>query len=213
MTFVKGLRRAETADETIERLSMPIPECGCYAWLGTISASGYAKFTYNDETGKRRIARVTRYLCRPVPADLEVDHLCHKRWCVNPDHLEVVTHLENIRRHNAWRIANRQFCEKHGVLLRCVGKSKRLRICPDCKLEYSQKWKAKRREELGLPPTAPHKGQRKFICDDCGGPYEKIGNVTGRSGRYGCRNCGRGFPYRRIPGKPRTTQDGTESIV
>jgi hypothetical protein len=201
VAFVKGLKRAETAEETIERLSMPIPEWGCYAWLGTLSASGYAKFTYNDETGKRRIARVTRYLCRPIADDLEVDHLCHQRWCVNPDHLEPVTHLENIRRHFAWKVANRQVCEKHGIPLRFNGK---VRICRKCKTEYQQRWKALRREEQGLPPAAPHKGQRKFLCPDCGSPYVKIGNVTGRTGRYGCCNCGRGFPYRRIPGRKRS---------
>lgn len=34
----------------------------------------------------------------PVPEGLELDHLCRNRWCVNPDHLEPVTHQENIRR-------------------------------------------------------------------------------------------------------------------
>lgn len=200
MTFVKGLKRAETLEETLERLTIPIPECGCFAWLGTLSSSGYAKVTYN-EGGKRKIGRVTRLLLRPVPDDMEVDHLCHQRWCVNPDHLEVVTHLENIRRHFAWKVANRRFCEKHGVLLRCYG---RFRVCPDCKVERHRKWKEERRKEQGLPPAAPHKGQRKFICDNCGGPYVRIGNVIGRTGRYGCRNCGRGYPYGKIPAKYRS---------
>lgn len=33
-----------------------------------------------------------------VPEGLEVDHLCRVKWCCNPDHLEAVTHRENIRR-------------------------------------------------------------------------------------------------------------------
>ena len=33
-----------------------------------------------------------------VPEDLELDHLCRNRSCVNPSHLEPVTHQENVRR-------------------------------------------------------------------------------------------------------------------
>jgi len=35
-----------------------------------------------------------------VPPKMEVDHLCRNRACCNPDHLEVVTHRENMRRGN-----------------------------------------------------------------------------------------------------------------
>lgn len=34
----------------------------------------------------------------PVAADLEVDHVCKVKLCCNPDHLEVVTSIENARR-------------------------------------------------------------------------------------------------------------------
>lgn len=34
----------------------------------------------------------------PVPEGLELDHLCRVRNCVNPAHLEPVTHLLNVRR-------------------------------------------------------------------------------------------------------------------
>jgi len=34
----------------------------------------------------------------PIPEGLEPDHLCRNRDCVNPDHLEPVTHSENVRR-------------------------------------------------------------------------------------------------------------------
>jgi hypothetical protein len=34
----------------------------------------------------------------PVPDGTELDHLCRERQCVNPDHLEPVSHFENCRR-------------------------------------------------------------------------------------------------------------------
>ena len=33
-----------------------------------------------------------------IPEGLTIDHLCRNRWCVNPEHLEVVTLKENILR-------------------------------------------------------------------------------------------------------------------
>lgn len=34
----------------------------------------------------------------PIPTGMQIDHLCRVRECVNPDHLEVVSHTENVRR-------------------------------------------------------------------------------------------------------------------
>jgi hypothetical protein len=38
-----------------------------------------------------------------IPEGLELDHLCRNTLCVNPDHLEPVTHAENIQRGHAAR--------------------------------------------------------------------------------------------------------------
>jgi hypothetical protein len=34
----------------------------------------------------------------PIPAGMDLDHLCRVRCCCNPDHLEPVTRKENLRR-------------------------------------------------------------------------------------------------------------------
>lgn len=40
----------------------------------------------------------------PVPDGMELDHLCESTRCVNPDHLEPVTHEENMRRAKSTRL-------------------------------------------------------------------------------------------------------------
>jgi hypothetical protein len=129
---------AETLPEIIERLSIPIPECGCYAWLGHHSR-GYAKVRWRED-GKRKSGRVARLLCEPIPRALEPDHLCKQKWCVNREHLEPVTHQENVKRQRAYAVGQRQTCEKHGIVLRSYGKSG-IRICRMCKTEYQREYR------------------------------------------------------------------------
>jgi hypothetical protein len=45
-----------------------------------------------------------------VPGKKQIDHKCRNRLCVNPDHLEVVTHRENQRRRDAAKAAT-AICE------------------------------------------------------------------------------------------------------
>jgi len=72
------------------------PDTGC--WLKPANTrQGYAQIMV---AGKRIPAhRITyTWLNGPPPTDLEIDHLCKVRNCINPSHLEAVTHAENMRR-------------------------------------------------------------------------------------------------------------------
>lgn len=73
-------------------------ETGCWLWNGALTTAGYGHL--NIGGGRYAMAHVVLYEDRhgPVPDGLELDHLCRVRHCVNPDHVEPVTHLENVRR-------------------------------------------------------------------------------------------------------------------
>lgn len=67
----------------------------CWIWQGALSR-GYG---YHNHEPAYRTNYVERF--GPVPEGLELDHLCRVTACVNPDHLEPVTHRENILRSSA----------------------------------------------------------------------------------------------------------------
>ena len=72
---------------------------GCHNWLGAYDHHGYGRF-YDRKIKKAVFAHRTAYelFVGPIPEGLTLDHLCRNRGCVNPRHLEPVTHQVNILR-------------------------------------------------------------------------------------------------------------------
>ena len=72
----------------------------CWLWKPVL-VDGYGRFAF-VVNGQRRSVGAHRwaweYLNGPAPAGLDPDHLCRNTACVNPWHLEWVTHQENVRR-------------------------------------------------------------------------------------------------------------------
>lgn len=77
-------------------------ETGCWLWTAGTDGRGYGLFWHGRRGSGGKMHRAHRWayevLVGPIPDGLELDHLCRVRPCVNPDHLEPVTHLENVRR-------------------------------------------------------------------------------------------------------------------
>ena len=73
----------------------------CWIWEGAPGRYGHGYFNLGAADGRRGVvAHKFAYetLVGLVPDGLELDHLCRNPSCVNPDHLEPVTHAENLRR-------------------------------------------------------------------------------------------------------------------
>lgn len=72
---------------------------GCWNYHPVHPVTGYAEFTVGKGT-RRVLAHRWSYghFIAPIPAGLEIDHLCKNTACVNPWHLEPVTHEVNTQR-------------------------------------------------------------------------------------------------------------------
>ena len=70
---------------------------GCWLWVGSIMPNGYGQKKHLQRNGP---AHRWMYEQRigPIPAGMQIDHVCNVRHCVNPEHLEVVTPEENRQR-------------------------------------------------------------------------------------------------------------------
>lgn len=89
---------ATTMGERLERYVARDAVSGCWNWTGSRNNMGYGTLAVGGhKKGKAHRASYEHFV-GPIPAGLTLDHLCRNRLCVNPEHLEPVTHEENVRR-------------------------------------------------------------------------------------------------------------------
>ena len=121
-------------------------QTGCWNWTGAISAGSYGSIYYEGRMQKahRVIWRLER---GEIPDGLQIDHLCRNRRCINPDHLEVVTQSENLRRsplmdrnsHRTHCIRGHEFTEENTRYRPGSGH----RTCIICMDMHRRNWRAK----------------------------------------------------------------------
>lgn len=120
----------------------------CQPFTGSL-LQGYGIIYNFQGTGKRKKAHVAAWesINGPVPSGYVLDHLCRRRSCTNPDHLELVTSAENTLRGNGPTAVNaRKTHCTHGHEL--VGDNLQIdhrgrRRCKTCQRKYEKAYRAK----------------------------------------------------------------------
>ena len=77
----------------------PVAPDSCWLWTGALNRWGYGHVSKGRGGGAVRVHKAMYELdVGPVPAGLDLDHLCRTRRCCNPYHLEPVTRQTNVDR-------------------------------------------------------------------------------------------------------------------
>lgn len=123
-------------------IAAQITETGCWLLSHAPRADGYVRVSVFG-----RVQYAHRYVYERLVDDIEVglelDHKCRNRACVNPDHMEQVSHLENCRR-GIPRCAKLTHC-KHGHAFTAdnIYHSNGRRHCRTCRIAYSRMRRAR----------------------------------------------------------------------
>src|SRR5919108_4236928 len=82
---IKNIRANSTRDD----------ESGCLLYTGALDKDGYPRISLQ---GKKGVGSRVVYEQHhgAIPASHEVDHICHVRRCIEPTHLRLLTHQENV---------------------------------------------------------------------------------------------------------------------
>lgn len=119
-----------------------VDDRGCWLWMRSRSRDGYGWASLKNKTHQAH--RLVYTLLRGVPSDgMQLDHLCRVRHCVNPEHLQPVTNLQNQMR-SPITPAGRTVCAQgHGFI-----HNGHQRRCPVCLEAYLSATRERRIEYL-----------------------------------------------------------------
>lgn len=127
-------------------------EGDCWVWQGATNDHGYGQIKVGGRKGKTLY--VHRLMADAQPGD-EVRHTCDTTRCVNPEHLLLGTHQENIQdmfdreRDGGFATQNRAktHCPRGHEYAQRERRGKPERYCLVCKAEQSREYRRRKREQ------------------------------------------------------------------
>jgi len=130
------------------------PDLGpCHIHTNADNGNGYVQFRYDHGNGKYAHRYAWERVHGRIPTDLQVDHLCRVRSCVNIGHLELVTSAENTRRASrAMTTCGRGHPRTPENIYKWPGGSPHRNYCRQCHRENDRRYAEERR---GGPPPPP----------------------------------------------------------
>ena len=90
-------------------------KAGCWLWQASKDKDGYGQIRVGQKIRRAHRVAYSMYTGELIPVGMDIDHLCYIRACVNPDHLQLVSHdenMKNLRKLNDWEISDVEFQKK-----------------------------------------------------------------------------------------------------
>jgi HNH endonuclease len=134
-------------------------ETGCWDWTACKDKHRYGRFYAGSRVqGAHRVAFA--FVNGDIPAEMRIVHICNRLCCVNPSHLQAVTHAQSMRiivsRDGIDHNANKTHCPKghpydpENTYLGPRGNGRTYRHCRICKRARRKQYHADNRDRLNM---------------------------------------------------------------